>query len=127
MTGVTPARLQVSTAWAASGRGGSISDQREEGQPSVRVRPCRPLAPGDGEHAERVARQALRPLEQLLARVVVEFGLARGRQLPRARGEHDLGRAFCIGDDAIRRLVQRRHPLALGGERDLIDAREPVL
>ena len=65
------------------------------------------------------------PLPGSASRASASSGVSPvGRQLPRARLEDHLGRAFGIGDHAVRRLVQRRHALGLGGERDLVDARE---
>ena len=43
---------------------------------------------------------------------------------PAAAVEDDLRRALRVGDDSVGRAVQRRHPLGLGGERDLGHPRE---
>jgi hypothetical protein len=125
ITGRIPASTQVRTAAFASGRGSvDHPDQPQERQLAPRVVDRRPPSAGDRQDAQRLARQLPGRLEERLATRLVEGGLARRRQLPRAGLDDDLGRALRIRDAAVRRLVDRGHALRLGRERDLVHARE---
>ena len=103
-------------------------DQAQQGHVRLRVRGRSTGLAGDGQHPEAVAGQALLDLAD-------PFTIRRGQQLiaavasrQAAAGEHVLGRPLGIRhDDAIRRLVNRRHTPALRRERDLPDARRGVV
>ena len=94
-------------------------DEAEERHLALRALGARVGPTGDGEDAKRLGGELLRGFEHGLAVRLAERGLACGREPAGAGAQQNLGCALGVGDAAAGRLVQRRHLLPLGRERDL--------
>ena len=97
--------------------------QAEEGHARFGVRTARPLLAGHGKHAERLVRHLPRGGQDPLPPRGVQGDLARGREDTGALREHHLRGTLRMGHDPLGGLTEHRHPLALGGEGDLVGTR----
>ena len=98
-------------------------DEAEERHLALRALGARFGPTGDGKDAKRLGGEMVRGFQHGLSFCLAERGLARGREPAGAGAQQNLRCALGVRDAAVGRLVQRRHLLPLGGERDLGDAR----